>query len=112
MAFANVDTLRLQEFRPGIMSHAGIGNNLIMACMEIAAGKEDTGHEHAFDQCGLVIAGAIEMFVGEERKTLAIHDSYFIPAGQRHGWKTFDSPAKLLDISAKINDSKDSGCPW
>lgn len=99
MTFWNVDTLRLQEFRPGIISQAEIGSDLIMVCMEIAAGKEDTGHEHPFDQCGLVIAGAIEMFVGEERKTLAIHESYFIPAGLRHGWKTFDCPAKLLDIS-------------
>ena len=47
----------------------------------------------------MVIAGTIEMFVGEERKTLTVHESYFIPAGLRHGWKTFDSPVKLLDIS-------------
>jgi quercetin dioxygenase-like cupin family protein len=101
MPFWNVNTLQLQAFRPGIMSQAEIGNDLIMVCMEIAEGKEDTGHEHTFDQCGLVIAGAIEMFVGEERKTLAAHDSYFIPAGLRHGWKTFDGPVKLLDVSCK-----------
>ena len=104
MAFWNVNTLQLQEFRPGITSKAEIGNNLIMVCMEIAAGKEDTGHEHTFDQCGLVIEGVIEMFVGEERKTLAAHESYFIPAGLRHGWKTLDFPAKLLDIcSSKVS---------
>ena len=101
MPFWNVNTLQLQAFRPGIMSQAEIGNDLMMVCMEIAAGKEDTGHEHTFDQCGLVIAGAIEMFVGEERKTLAANDSYFIPAGQRHGWKTLDVPVKLLDVSGK-----------
>lgn len=99
MPFCNVNTQPLQEFRPGIMSHAEIGNDLIMVCMEIAAGKEDPGHEHTFDQCGLVIAGTIEMFIGEERKTLAANEGYFIPAGKRHGWKTFDCPAKLLDIS-------------
>ncbi len=99
MTFWNVDTLQLQAFRPGIVSKAEIGSSLIMVCMEIAAGKEDTGHEHAFDQCGLVITGEIEMFVGEERKTLTAHESYFIPAGVRHGWKTFASPAKLLDVS-------------
>jgi len=100
MAFWNLHTLQLQQFRPGIMSKAEIGNNLIMVCMEIAAGKEDTGHEHDFDQCGIVVEGKIEMFVGEERKTLTTDESYFIPVGVRHGWKTFDTPAKLLDISS------------
>jgi len=98
MTFWNVDTLQLQPFRPGLMSKAEIGNSLIMVCMEIAPGKEDTGHEHTFDQCGLVITGEIEMFVGKERKTLTAHESYFIPAGMRHGWKTLHSPVKLLDI--------------
>jgi len=98
MAFWNVDTLQLQQFRPGIMSKAERGNSLLMVCMEIAANKEDTGHEHTFDQCGLVITGKIEMFVGEERRTLTDHESYFIPAGVRHGWKTFGNPVKLLDI--------------
>ncbi len=28
-------------------------------------------------------------------------DTYFIPAGVTHGWKTFDDPARLLDVSAK-----------
>lgn len=98
MAFWNLDTLKLVQFRPGITSKAEIGSNLIMACMEIGADMEDTGHDHPFDQCGIVIDGQIEMFVGGERKILSAHESYFIPAGVRHGWKTFASPTKLLDI--------------
>jgi len=61
MAFWNLGILQLEEFRPGIMSKAKIGDNLIMVCMQIAQGKEDTGHEHSFDQCGIVIEGQIEM---------------------------------------------------
>jgi quercetin dioxygenase-like cupin family protein len=98
MAFWDLNTLQLQRFRPGIMSQAEIGGTLIMVCMEIAAGQEDSGHDHPFDQCGTIIAGEIEMFVGEDRKMLAAHDSYFIPAGVQHGWKTFDQSVKLLDI--------------
>ena len=101
MAIWNLSTLQLEEFRPGIMSKAEIGDHLIMVCMEIGPGKEDTGHEHPFDQCGVVLAGQIEMFIGNECNTLNSNESYFIPAGERHGWKTFDKPVKLLDISAK-----------
>ena len=102
MGFCNLVTLKLEEFRPGIMSKAEMGDHLIMVCMEIGAGLEDTGHEHPFDQCGLVLEGQIEMFVGQERKTLQPNEAYFIPSGQRHGWKTFDGPVKLLDVSQKL----------
>lgn len=101
MAFWNTAGLPLEEFRPGIMSKAAIGNNLIMVCMQIDQGKEDTGHEHPFDQCGMVLEGQIEMFAGEEQRVLNAGECYFIPAGVRHGWKTFDKPVKLLDVSPK-----------
>lgn len=101
MAFWNLGTLKLEEFRPGIMSKAEIGDHLIMVCMEIGAAKEDPGHKHSFDQCGIVLEGQIEMFVGEERKLLKANESYFVPSGEQHGWKTFDKPVKVLDISLK-----------
>lgn len=101
MGFWNLDILELEEFRPGIMSKAETGNNLIMAFMEIGPGKGDTGHKHPFDQCGIVIEGQLEMFIDEERKLLSPNESYFIPSGKQHGWKTFGKPAKILDISLK-----------
>jgi quercetin dioxygenase-like cupin family protein len=72
-----------------------------MVCMRIDKGKEDTGHEHPFDQCGIVLEGRIEMFIGQERRLLTPNDCYFIPSGLRHGWKTLDQPVKILDISSK-----------
>lgn len=99
--WGNVNTLDLQEFRPGIRSKAEIGDRLIMAVMEIGPGREDTGHQHPFEQCGIVTKGEIELFVGDQRQVLRAMDTYFIPAGVVHGWKTFDAAAKLLDVSVK-----------
>jgi quercetin dioxygenase-like cupin family protein len=101
MGFWNLRTLLLENFRPGIMSKAEIGDNLIMVCMEIDANKEDTGHKHIFDQCGIVLEGQIEMFIGEDRRLLNPNETYFIPSGEQHGWKTSNTSAKLLDISLK-----------
>ena len=101
MSFWNLDSLELDEFRPGIKSKAETGDNLIMVCMEIGPGREDTGHEHPFDQCGVVLHGQIEIFVGDNRKILNPNETYFIPSGKIHGWKTFGDSAKLLDISLK-----------
>lgn len=101
MAFWTLMDLKLEQFRPGIMSKAEIGSNLVMVCMEIGPGMEDKGHEHPFDQCGIVLDGRIEMFIEDERQVLEANECYFLPAGRRHGWKTFERPVKILDVCAK-----------
>ena len=101
MGFWDLTAIDLELFRPGIMSKAELGENLIMACMEIGPGLEDTGHNHPFEQCGIVLKGEIEMFIGEERRRLHSNEVYFIPAGEPHGWKTFEEAVRLLDISLK-----------
>ncbi len=101
MGFGNLDTLRLHEFRPGIRSELESGSNLTMAFMEISPNKEGTSHDHPFDQCGIVVEGEIEMSVGSEKKLLRPMETYFIPAGVSHHWKTSGLPAKILDVVAK-----------
>jgi len=101
MGFWDLKTLKLDEFRPGIRSKLESGTNLTMALMEIASNKEGTAHDHPFDQCGVVIEGEIEMFVGEEKRLLKPMETYFIPAGVKHNWKTMSLAAKILDIVAK-----------
>jgi quercetin dioxygenase-like cupin family protein len=101
MAFWDLAALELEEFRPGIMSKAELGETLIMVHMEIGAGLEDTGHMHPFDQCGIVLKGEMEMFIGKDRQRLGPNQAYFIPAGQSHGWKTFEEAVRILDISLK-----------
>ncbi len=97
----NVNHLPLKDFRPGISSLAQAGERLLMATMEIGPGQRDQGHEHPFDQCGLVVQGKIEMFIGQESRVLSPLAAYFIPAGVHHGWRTFDSAARIVDISPK-----------
>jgi len=101
MSFWDLKLLKLDEFRPGIMSKVETGKNLTMAVMEIAPNKEGNAHDHPFDQCGIVIEGEIEMSVGEEKKLLKLMETYFIPAGLKHNWKTTTSSAKILDIVLK-----------
>jgi len=101
MSFWNLKTLKLDEFRPGIWSKLESGKNLTMAFMEIAPNKEGSAHDHPFDQCGVVIEGEIEMSIEEEKKLMRSMETYFIPAGAKHNWKTFALPAKILDVVVK-----------
>jgi quercetin dioxygenase-like cupin family protein len=72
-----------------------------MAFMEIAPNREGTANDHPFDQCGIVIEGEIEMSVAEDKKLLKPMETYFIPAGTKHNWKTLSLPSKILDIVVK-----------
>ncbi len=101
MGFWDLKTLKMDEFRPGIWSKIESGKNLTIAIMEIAPGKEGTAHEHSFDQCGIVVEGEIEMSIGNEKKLLKSMETYFIPAGVNHNWKTLTSSAKIFDVVAK-----------
>ncbi len=101
MGFWNLKGLKLDEFRPGIRSKLESGKNLTMAFMEFAPNQEGSAHDHPFDQCGVVVEGQIEMSVGEEKKLLRPMETYFIPAGIKHNWKTLAAPARILDVVAK-----------
>jgi quercetin dioxygenase-like cupin family protein len=101
MGFWDLKTLRLDEFRPGIRSKLESGSNLTMAFMEIAPNKEGAAHDHSFDQCGIVVEGEIEMSLGQEKKLLRPMETYFIPAGVKHNWKTLSLSARILDIVVK-----------
>ena len=105
MTFWDLAELPLEQFRPGILSRAEIGKNLIMVCMEIEKEMEDSGHSHPFDQCGMVFEGVMEMFIGNTHQMLKAGMCYFIPAGEQHGWKTFTEAVKILDVSLKPSDS-------
>ena len=73
----------------------------MIAVMEISPNKEGVEHSHPFDQCGIVVEGEIEMSIGEEKKLLKPMETYFIPAGISHNWKTAPSSARILDIVLK-----------
>jgi quercetin dioxygenase-like cupin family protein len=101
MGFWDLKKLKLEEFRPGIFSKVEAGSNLVMAIMEISPRKEGVEHSHPFDQCGIVVEGEIEMSIGEEKRLLKPMETYFIPAGISHNWKTAQSSTKILDIVLK-----------
>jgi quercetin dioxygenase-like cupin family protein len=105
MAFWDLKTLKLDEFRPGIFSKVETGANLTMAVMQIEADNEGAPHDHPFDQCGIVIEGEIEMSIGEETRLFKPMEAYLIPAGITHSWKTLGQSAKILDVTANRSGS-------
>jgi len=105
MAFWDLKTLKLDEFRPGICTKIEDGTNLRMALMRIDAEKEGPPHDHPFDQCGVVVEGEIQMSIGEDTRLVKAMEAYLIPAGITHSWKTLRRSATILDVTANQSGS-------
>lgn len=101
MGFFNWRQVALKDFRPGIRSHAVLGEMVILAVMEIAPGFEDPGHAHSGEQCGLVLEGEVEMDIAGEVKRLGAGDGYFIPAQAQHRFRVGTRPAMVLDVTTR-----------
>ncbi len=101
MPFWSTAEMQLEEFRPGIKSRVEFGGDLTMACMQIAPGLSDEGHQHPFDQAGVVLAGELEMSIGDEHRTLGPGQAYFIPADSPHAWRTLEEPVLILDLTPR-----------
>jgi len=99
VAFLTIKGLELREFRPGLRSHAILGNKLVMAIMELEVGFVDPGHAHPNEQCGYVLQGELEMAVGDERQTLKAGDAYFVPGDALHSFRVRGRPVLVLDVS-------------
>jgi quercetin dioxygenase-like cupin family protein len=46
------------------------------------------------------------MSIGEKETLLKPMETYFIPAGIKHHWKTANLSAKILDVVAMLNEDK------
>lgn len=76
-------------------------DHLMLACLEIKPGLEDTGHGHPFDPCRFVLKGQLEMFIDQAGKILQPKGAHFIASCKRHGSKRFNHTVKLSDVSKK-----------
>lgn len=45
-------------------------DHLMLVCLEIKPGLEDTGHGHPFDPCRFVLKGQLELFIDQDNKIL------------------------------------------
>ncbi len=102
MGFFDPNELELADFRPGVKSWAHLGDQLTLAVMSLEPGLSDPGHEHPFEQAGLVLAGRFELTIGPETRTLSAGQGYLVPAGVRHGWRVIAGPVTVLDVSARV----------
>lgn len=62
------------------------GNGAAITLYQMAPGHRFDLHHHPFAELGVILAGAGELLVENERRRLQIGDSFYVPGGARHGF--------------------------
>jgi quercetin dioxygenase-like cupin family protein len=75
-----------------------------LSLVDVPAGGVIDWHSHPNEQTGMVTAGTLTFFIGDEEKALGVGDFYFIPGGVRHRVVANNGPAQALDVFYPIRD--------
>lgn len=75
----------------------GVTDEAMVCEFHLEAGSIVPLHHHMNDQVGYVVAGKLELKVGEQTKILKQGDSYAIPGGIEHGATALE-PTVLIDV--------------
>jgi quercetin dioxygenase-like cupin family protein len=95
--FAAVDTMPSREIAPGVKIRIIVGQGLMLGFIDLAEGAAVPMHQHVHEQAGVVLAGTVEMSVGDEKRLLGPGDAYAIPANTPHAARPVGGPARVLD---------------
>ena len=83
---------------PGVRRQIlGHGPDLMMVRVDFDAGAVGALHHHPHRQVSYVSAGAFEVTVGDERRTLGVGDCFFAVADVEHGVRALEA-GTLVDV--------------
>jgi quercetin dioxygenase-like cupin family protein len=95
--FHAIETLPHREIMPGVRIRVVAGEHLMLCVVDLDDGATVPTHQHPHEQSGCVLAGHVEMWIGDERQRLGSGDAYLVPGGTAHGARATGGPARVLD---------------
>ena len=98
--FESLYNIRPYALGQGITARAIEADRMTIAVVELEPGAVLPEHHHENEQLGLVIAGAITMRIGTEKRELHIGDMYTIPSDVPHDALAGPEGAVVADVFA------------
>jgi mannose-6-phosphate isomerase-like protein (cupin superfamily) len=92
MQIVDHEDLEREQWRPGVLTRTRISARTGAAQLCVFEQWCDSGcgaptHLHTVEEVLTVLAGNVEIWLGEDRATLTAGQSVIVPAGQRHGFR-------------------------
>ena len=100
--FESLRNIRPHALREGITARAVEGERMTMAVVDLAPDAVLPEHHHENEQLGFVIAGALTMRIGTEKRELHAGDTYAIPSHVPHDAVAGPQGATVADVFAPV----------
>jgi unsaturated pyranuronate lyase len=98
--FESVHNIRPHELGHGITARAIEADRMTIAVVDLEPGAVLPEHRHENEQLGFVIAGALTMRIGKEKRELHVGDMYAIPSDVPHDALAGPEGAVVADVFA------------
>ena len=76
----------------------------MLSYLEMDAGAEIPLHDHPHEQGGILLAGKIELTIGEETRVVLPGAMFLIPPNVPHRAVAIDGPVRLMDVFTPIRE--------
>ena len=102
--FPTPDECSRHTIFPGVTIRTTSGEKMMVSVVEIAPHAVVEEHAHPHEQVGILLAGKVQFFIGDEQKTLTAGDVWVIPGGVKHRVIGSDVPSRALDVFMPIRE--------
>ena len=83
---------------PGLVMQSLTGEAIMINWVTIQPRQVVPWHQHANEQAGVMLEGALELTIGEETRLMRPGDAYTIPPDMPHSARTLEEGCVVLDI--------------
>jgi len=97
VGFFAIPQLKETEMLPGVRRRAVSLNKVMITFFEFEPHAIVPEHDHPHEQISVVIEGAMEFQLGEEKRVLKAGEGAVIPSGVKHGARILDQPTTVYD---------------
>jgi quercetin dioxygenase-like cupin family protein len=84
MYFCDVENRETMEIMPGVRIRSFWGDRMLVCAVELDEGAVVPAHSHPHEQAGTVIAGQMELTIGDETRVVEPGDVWLIPGEVEH----------------------------
>ncbi len=102
--FVQKENCSHHQIFPGVHIYTTTGQQVMLSLVEFEPHAVVEWHAHPHEQCGLLLEGQLEFFIGEEHAVLKPGDMWRIPGGVRHKAVAGDQPVRALDVFNPIRE--------
>ncbi len=76
----------------------------MLSYLEMDAGAEIPLHDHPHEQGGILLAGKLELTIGEETRVVQPGAMFLIPPNVPHRAVAIDGPVRVMDVFTPIRE--------